>query len=141
MADPLQTIGLLLTGMAGGAVAFFTFAGAPAAFRTLGKETAGTYVRAVFPVYHLALAVATGLAALLLAWHEPGMASRILAVTAAFFIVQRRLILPRMERYRAGRERGEDDAAAAFRRLHGVSMAINLAQLGAIVAAFWIGMG
>lgn len=129
-----EAFGLLLAGGLAGAMAFFSFVAAPAAFRVLGEREAGTYVRAVFPVYFLVLALAAALAAMLIGFSSPA-AGKILAVCAALLMAQRLALLPRIERHRAGREAGDPAATRAFRRLHGLSMALNLGVMVAAAAA------
>jgi len=131
----MHDVGLLITGAVAGAMAFFTAVVAPVAFRVLAADPAGLLVRRLFPIYYLAMAVATALAAMLVGFGSPS-AGRILAVIAALFMAKRVLLLPRMERYRSGRAAGDTDATRAFRRLHGLSMVLNLAAGAAVIAAF-----
>ena len=74
-------------------------------------------------------------AAMLIGFDSPA-AGRILALVAALFMAKRVLLLPRMERHRAGREVGDETATRAFRRLHGFSMVLNLVAGAAVLAAF-----
>jgi len=127
--------GLLITGAIAGAMMFFTAVVAPTAFRVLAVDQAGILVRRLFPVYYLIMAVAAALAAMLIGFDQPS-AGRIMALVAALFMAKRVLLLPRMERHRAGREAGDEAATSAFRRLHGVSMVLNLAAGAAVLAAF-----
>jgi hypothetical protein len=128
-------IGLLITGAIAGAMAFFTIVVAPTAFRVLSAEAAGTLVRHLFPVYYLVLAVAAAAAAMLTGFASPAT-GRILAVIAALFMAERVLLLPRMEQLRPARERGDEVAVRRFRRLHGLSMVLNLIAFAAVVVAF-----
>jgi hypothetical protein len=131
----MHDAGLLITGAIAGAMVFFTAVVAPTAFRVLAADQAGLLVRHLFPIYYLAMAVAAALAAMLIGFDSPA-AGRVLALVAALFMAKRVLLLPRMERRRAGRERGDAAATRAFRRLHGLSMVLNLAAGGAVLAAF-----
>jgi hypothetical protein len=131
----MHDAGLLITGAIAGAMAFFTAIVAPAAFRVLAVDQAGLLVRRLFPIYYLVMAVAAALAAMLTGFESPA-AGRVLALVAALFMAKRMLLLPRMERHRAGREAGDEDATRAFRRLHGFSMVLNLAAAAAVLAAF-----
>jgi len=127
--------GLLITGAMTGAILFFTFVGAPAAFRVFPRVEAGRYVRTVFPIYYLSLAL-TAAAAAMLTGVADMIAGRLLALVAVLYMAKRIVLLPRMERYRLGREAGDENASRAFRRLHGLSMILNLVGLVATLAAF-----
>jgi len=131
----MHDAGLLITGAIVGAMAFFTAVVAPAAFRVLAADQAGLLVRRLFPIYYLIMAVAAAAAAMLIGFDSPA-AGRILALVAALFMAKRVLLLPRMERHRAGREAGDAGATRAFRRLHGLSMVLNLVAGAAVLAAF-----
>ena len=131
----MHDAGLLITGAIAGAMAFFTAVVAPAAFRVLAADQAGLLVRRLFPVYYLVMAAAAALAAMLIGFDSPA-AGRVLALVAALFMAKRVLLLPRMERQRAGREAGDAEATRAFRRLHGLSMVLNLVAGAAVLAAF-----
>ncbi len=114
-----------------GGMAFFSFVVAPLVFRQLAKETAAGFMRAAFPLYYAVMAGASALAALAAAFVGP-IEAAIMAVVAALFVVLRQLLLPVLNAHRA-----RDDAAsdAAFRRLHGLSMVVNLVQLIAVAVA------
>ena len=131
----MHDVGLLIAGAVAGAMAFFSFVVAPTAFRALSAENAGAFVRRVFPIYFLALAIAAAAAAMLVGFESPA-AGRLLAVVAAVLMAARLLLLPRMERHRAGRDSGDPQATKAFRRLHGLSMVLNLVALAAVAVAF-----
>ena len=131
----IHDAGLLIIGAIVGAMIFFTAVVAPAAFRVLAAEQAGLLVRRLFPIYYLVMALAAALAAMLIGFDSPA-AGRVLAVVAVLFMAKRALLLPRMERYRSRRQAGDADATRAFRRLHGLSMVLNLIAGVAVVAAF-----
>ncbi len=131
----MHEVGLLIAGAIAGAMACFSAAVAPLAFRTLAPEHAGRLVRAVFPLYYLGLAIAAAAAAMLIGF-QSATGGRILAVVAVLFMAKRVLLLPRMERLRAAREGGDTEATRAFRRLHGLSMVLELMAFAAVVVAF-----
>ena len=118
-----------------GAMGFFAFVVAPAAFTTLEREAAGKFVGAVFPRYY-ALGLALGLAALAglgarwfgagwrgLDWLPVGLVLLMLALTFYAGAV----VLPAAHAAReAMRQAGIDPAAAAgFARLHRLSGILN----------------
>lgn len=116
-----------------GAMAFFSFVGAPRAFAVL-DESAGRYVNSVFPVYYVvgvALGVAGVLASLVLGFAGEFSAPLWATVAAAALATvahgyARWVLVPRMD------EAGED----AFERYHGQSVALNGAAMLAVAAAF-----
>lgn len=116
----------------GGGIATMIFFGAivaPTAFQTLGKETAGPFVRALFPLYYLFFVILAALATLfsLLAGAEIG--ALLLALVTGGFVYGRFLLTPEMERAR------ESDDEARRKQLHNRSMIINAVQmLGFLIA-------
>ncbi len=115
-------------------MALFTFVITPLAFRTLGRETAGQFARATMVPYFISLAFTAVIGAGLLALAGGfGHEVVVLAAIGFTFIAARQGLLPRMDDLRAqlaaGGGAGDDHAAAAFKRLHGISMAVNLAQM------------
>jgi uncharacterized membrane protein len=118
-----------------GAMGFFAFVVAPAAFSNLDREAAGRFVGAVFPRYY-AMGLALGLAALAgvgarwiggawrgLDWLPLGLVLLMLALT----LYAGAVVLPAAHAAReALREAGTDPAAAAgFARLHRLSGILN----------------
>lgn len=119
-----------------GAMAFFAFVVAPAAFATLEREAAGRFVSAVFPRYYAAsaalgtivLAVCAGRAAAMgwrgRDWLPVGLAASMLLLTLYAWLV----VLPAAHAARdAARQAGASAAveAARFARLHRVSGLLN----------------
>jgi len=118
-----------------GAMGFFAFVVAPAAFTTLEREAAGRFVGAVFPRYY-AVGLALGLAALAglgarwlgagwrgLDWLPLGLVLLMLVLT----LYAGAVVLPAAHVAReAMRQSGMDPAAAAgFARLHRLSGILN----------------
>lgn len=118
-----------------GAMGFFAFVIAPAAFATLEREAAGRFVGAVFPRYY-AVGLACGLAALAglgsrwlggwwrgWDWLPLGLVLLMLALT----LYAGAVVLPAAHAAReAMRQEGTDPAAAAgFARLHRLSGVLN----------------
>lgn len=142
MSDWLQSIATVSTAGAFGAMALFTFLVTPLAFRSLGRETAGAFARTAMGPYFAAMAVAAVLAAGLLAIAGGFPAEVVvLAVVGFTFIAARRGLLPRMDELRTAREAGDQTADRVFKRLHGMSMVVNLAQMVALaVVALRLGV-
>lgn len=116
-----------------GAMAFFSFVGAPRAFAVFGDD-AGAYVNDVFPRYYAVNLALAAVGTVALGFLPVGDAASLLAVTgalvaAACHAVARLWLIPNME------AAGDD----AFERYHGWSVGLNgvamLAVAGALVAA------
>jgi hypothetical protein len=107
---------------------------APGAFRALGTEAAGPYLRYLFPRYFAAsaiLALAAAISALLVG--AAGLALVLLADGACF--AGALALVPQIN---AARDRGE----ARFARLHGYSVGANGAGLVlALAAIVWLALG
>ena len=131
----MHEIGLLISGAIAGAMACFSGAVMPTAFRALAPDQAGLLARSIFPNYYLVLAIAAAAAAMLIGFQSVA-GGRILAVVAVLFMARRVLLQPRMERLRPARDSGDTAAAAEFRRLHGLSMVIELVTFAAVITAF-----
>ena len=119
-----------------GAMGFFAFIVAPAAFTTLDREAAGRFVSVIFPRYY-AVGLALGLVALFglavrwmggawrgLDWLSAGGVLLMLALT----VYAGAVVLPAAHAAReAAREAGADPSAAAgFARLHRLSGILNV---------------
>ena len=133
-----------------GAMGFFAFVAAPAAFGTLEREAAGRFVGAVFPRYYsvglaLGLAALAGLGARWLGggwrgwdWLPVGLVLIMLALT----LYAGAVVLPAAQTAReAMRQAGIDPAAAAgFARLHRLSGILNAIVMVSGVAVLVIEM-
>ena len=129
----VKSLTTLIVGGAFGGMIFFSFAVAPQLFTVLGRETAGRFVREFFPRYYMITAVACAVAAGLLAVLQRFPAEvAVLAAVAFSFVLLRRGLQPRLEDLRERRAAGEAAAEAQFRRLHGLSMIVNLVQILAV---------
>ena len=128
-----------------GAMGFFAFAVAPAAFATLDREAAGRFVSAVFPRYYAVGAVlgALALAAAAARAFQPGwrradgLALGLVALMLALTVYAWVVVLPAAHAAReAMRDAGPGGAPAArFARLHRISGALNaIAMLAGVVA-------
>lgn len=125
----LHSLAVLFAGLVVGGMALFTFVVAPGVFRHLDRVAAGALMGELFPQYYLAMAMAAaGTAGLLAVRQTHGLEVALMAVVAFGFVAARRGLLPRMEEARAAAT-GSERAHGVFRRLHGISMILNLAQL------------
>ena len=131
--DWLKGVSTLIVGGAFGGMVFFSFVVAPQLFSQLGRETAGRFVRVFFPRYYLIMAGACAAGAGLLAFPQSfSLEVTALAGVALAFVALRRGLQPRLEELRERRAQGDAAAEARFRRLHGLSMIVNLVQILAL---------
>jgi len=132
----LQAILLWLLGGLVGGMLFFALAVAPTVFRALPAEPAGVFLRAMFPRYYfwgLAAAILATLLALFA--HADGAVTVACGIVTVMFVFARQQLMPAINRARDARVAGDEGAAGRFRRLHGLSVLVNLAQLLLLIAA------
>ena len=127
--------GVLVAAIFGGMV-FFAFVYAPLVFTKLPAATAGTFIRAVFPVYYKAMGATAAAAGLMLLPRTEGFAT--LAVGAVFFLVML-LLMPRINAARDASvaepaSGGAGPDARRFGRLHRLSVIINFVQMLVVLA-------
>lgn len=129
-----HTIAAFLAALLVGGMGFFSFAVAPVAFRSLGRERAAEFLSHAFPVYYRSMAVCSVGAALFIYYRWE---AAVFAVIGAVFIAVDLLLRPRIEALRPARQAGDEAAKRRFARWHGLSVVINLGQwLGAVVLFF-----
>ncbi|HSO42644.1 MAG TPA: DUF4149 domain-containing protein [Rhodospirillales bacterium] len=135
MAALVVVAGVVAAAVFGGMV-FFAFVYAPLVFIKLPAETAGPFIRAVFPVYYKVMGAAAFAAALFL---MPRVESFIMIAVGAVFFLVMLLLMPRINAARdasvTGAGNGTDGLAAKrFSRLHRASVIINFVQMLAVLA-------
>ncbi len=130
---PLVSIGSVLVAMLAGAMSFFTLVIAPLIFIKLEPETAGRFVRAVFPWYYLIVIVTSLLAALLIFATWP-LNATLLALVSSSAAYCRQALMPAINQHRDAVKAGDATANSIFNRLHRRSEIINTLQLLAIFA-------
>jgi uncharacterized membrane protein len=129
-----------------GAMVFFAFVVAPAAFATLEREAAGRFVGAVFPRYYLAGAVLGGIALLACIgrgmsrgwagadWLALGLVSLMLALTLYAWLVVLPAAHAAREAMHAAATGAATPEAARFAALHRLSSVLNgVVMLAAMV--------
>jgi hypothetical protein len=126
---------LCLLGGLLGSMLFLAVVVAPTVFQVLHGEPAGTYLRALFPRYYLWGLVIAVLATLLALLAEAGSVVIVIcALVSVLFVFTRQQLLPAISRARDAR--GVDAGAERrFRRLHGLSVLVNLLQMLLLAAA------
>ena len=114
-----------------GGMLLYSFGFAPLVFSKLPAAQAGSLLREAFPFYYLfviAMALVAGVALLgvdtLSAW--------LMFVTLVIGVAARQLLMPAINRASDARAAGDGPAGGRFKRLHGISVALNLVQLAAV---------
>ena len=119
----LSAIGALL-----GIMLFFAFAVAPTVFRSLPAEHAGTYLRAIFPRYYL-WGIIFAIITAVIAFRVDTTVFTTVSVIAVLFIFSRQALVPAINVARDAKLAGETGAVPRFKRLHMISVLINLSQM------------
>ena len=136
MADIIALYALTL---AFGGMVFFSAVFSPLVFVKLPGETAGPFIRQVFPWYFAAVAATLGAAGIALAFSTTPVWGYVLIGMAALGVVNREVLMPAINRLRDRQLAGDAAAGRQFDRLHLASVAINLLQMvaaGAALTAF-----
>lgn len=134
----LSAIALYATAILLGTMLFFSFIVTPVAFKALEGDNVSKYLRALFPLYYLVIIICGAVGALTLALSENPMPASLLTAVAGLALLMRQFMLPRLDALRAGRAAGEPAATRQFKRLHGLSMVVNLAQIVAVLVVLSI---
>lgn len=134
----LPAIALYATAILLGTMLFFSFAMTPVIFAKLEQEQAARTVRALFPVYYLVIILCGATGALTLALDAHPLPAALLALVAGVAVLTRQFVIPRLDALRGAKIAGDPAATRQFQRLHGLSMAMNLAQIVAVGGALSI---
>jgi len=126
--DTEHVLLILFTGTLLGIMLFFAAAVAPTVFRTLPAEHAGSYLRGIFPVYYT-WGIILALVISFIAYHTNITVFIISSVITVFFIYSRQGLLPRINLAREAKLAGDLAGQATFKRLHLLSVLINLTNM------------
>lgn len=119
----LDALSLLAAATVLGGMTFFSFGFAPVLFAQLPTEKVRPLLRGTFPYYYLAVIACAGIAAGIALAVDP-LAAGLLFTVCASTIYARQILMGRIN---AATDRGDQ---AAFKRLHGASVVIQLIQIG-----------
>lgn len=119
----MSMIALLLTATLLGSMVFFSFGFAPVLFAQLPMDKVRPLLRGTFPFYYLAVIGVAGLAALVTIPVSITAAAILGAICLSTIYARQDL----MGRINAATDRGD---TRGFGRLHGLSVAIQLVQIG-----------
>jgi hypothetical protein len=119
-----------------GGMTFFSGVMAPLIFTKLPLETAGTFMRHVFPWYYLAMGMTTLVSlAMLLISGDRGWPAILTGVALAGFVYARQGLMPCINEARDGDLQGDPKAARRFKALHRLSVLLNGLQWLAVLTA------
>ncbi|MEM6421279.1 MAG: DUF4149 domain-containing protein [Pseudomonadota bacterium] len=136
MADIIALYSLTL---AFGGMVFFSAVFSPLVFIKLPGETAGPFIRQVFPWYFLAVTVTLGVAGLGLLLTGGTLWGAALLAMAVLGVLNREVLMHRINALRDRQLKGDEAAGRQFDRLHKASVGIHLIQMiaaGAALTAF-----
>jgi hypothetical protein len=131
MPDLIDLGALFALAILFGGMVTFSFVFAPLVFTQLPAETAGRFIRAVFPWYYLFVLAVAGVAAALLLAAQP-VAGAVMAAVALAGVLARQVLMPAINRYRDRQLRGDGTATRMFNILHQGSVVVNFVQMAAI---------
>lgn len=130
-----QLTAQLATGVLFGSMVFFAVVMAPLVFTKLPAQTAGQFIRQVFPVYYLWGMAVSGFA-LLMALGANLVDVILLALVGLGFVYARQLLMPEIDRQRDAAQAGDEDAKRRFAGLHRQSVVINVVQMLVLIWVF-----
>ncbi|MBT6442313.1 MAG: DUF4149 domain-containing protein [Alphaproteobacteria bacterium] len=133
--SPFALAATALAATLAGIMLFFAAVVTPAVFKTLERAEAGQVVRTLFPKYYVLGTVLAATAAGLAGIDCALVATALLAGVAGLFALERLVMLPMIDKHRAGRASGEPAATRKFGALHRASVFLNMGQLLATIAA------
>lgn len=119
----LTSLAVLLSATLLGGMVFYSFGFAPVLFAQLPMEKVRPLLRGTFPYYYLVVIVASALAAAA-CWPVSQTASGLMGAICLSTLYARQILMPQIN---AATDRGDK---RAFGRLHGLSVVIQLIQIG-----------
>lgn len=122
----MKIAALLSTALLFGGMTLYSFGFAPMVFSALKADVAGGLLRKAFPHYYLFVLI-TALAAAAALSAFDGFSAALMAGTALVALIARQGLMPAINTAR------DNGAKGRFDRLHGLSVALNIVQLAAIV--------
>lgn len=119
----MDIVTLLLSAVLFGGMTFFSFGFAPVLFKQLPMAQVRPLLRGTFPYYYSVVIMLSALCAAA-AFLNSGIAAALLAVICLSTVYARQILMPQIN---AATDRDDE---AAFKWVHGLSVVIQLAQLG-----------
>ncbi|MEM1234972.1 MAG: DUF4149 domain-containing protein [Pseudomonadota bacterium] len=119
----MEHVALLTTAILLGGMTFFSFGFAPVLFKLLPSSDVRPILRGTFPYYYLVVIVVSAVC-VPLAWTQGMVPAALLMVIALSTLYARQILMLQIN------EAADRDDKKAFGRLHGLSVVIQLIQLG-----------
>ncbi|MEM1275532.1 MAG: DUF4149 domain-containing protein [Pseudomonadota bacterium] len=132
----MEILSLFMIALLLGGMVFFSFVFSPLVFIHLPAETAGPFIRQVFPWYFLVVALLFILAAAALATIDLFWAG-LAATMGVLGVLNRQGLMPKINSLRDAQLAGDAAAGKKFDLLHKASVAINFVQMIAAGALLW----
>lgn len=124
---------LLSSALLLGAMCFFSLVTAPLVFAKLPAETAGKFIRQVFPWYYGVGTVLAFAATVTSSWTIPGL---LLGLVGFAFLFELVWLMPTINRNSDRAKEGDLAAQGTFDTLHRASVALNFLQIAGVLVAF-----
>lgn len=124
----MLTMALLVTALLFGGMILYSFGFAAFIFYVLPPKDAGPVIRQAFPHFYLFVLATSVVGAALVAPARP-LLGIVLALIAVTVLIARQVLMPAINRATDSQDRSR------FKLLHGLSVAITLAHIG---AAGWV---
>lgn len=122
---------LFLSALLFGGMVLYSFGFAPLVFAQLPGDQAGRFIRGALPWYYLFVLGVALIAGAVLAAVDSFGAGLMIGV-AVLAVIARHLLMPMINGARDAQLAGVNSAKRRFGQLHGLSVAINFAQLFAV---------
>jgi hypothetical protein len=122
----MKIAALLSTALLFGGMTLYSFGFAPMVFSALKADVAGGLLRKAFPHYYLFVFITSVAASIALSGLD-GFSAALMGGTALVAFVARQLLMPAINTAR------DSGAKSRFDRLHGLSVALNMVQIAAVV--------
>ena len=130
--ETMTNIAVLLAAASLGAMLFFSVVVAPTVFKALPADYAGTFLRALFPVYFLLNGLVAAVAAV---FAGGGWPTALFLLAAALMTAVRFGAIPIINAARDAMLAGDRAAKQSFGRWHGATVIVNVFEMGLLCAA------
>ncbi len=121
----MTEVALLTTALLFGGMVLYSFGFAAFVFNALPAETAGPLIRRAFPHFYLFVMGTSAAAAAVVAFSNDWISTSLLAVIALTTVYARQVLMPAINAATDTKRKGR------FKALHGLSVLITLAHIGA----------
>ena len=134
----IENISIMTASLIFGGMIFFASFMAPLIFIKLPEETAGRFIREVFPWYYLVFGCLSFVHVLLLITNSNRWLFAIMVANVFAFVFARQWLMPAINASRDLVLQGEASANQRFNTLHRVSVVINSIQLVSVSIVLYL---